>query len=134
MYRVFVSYRRRLSSSAARLLASHLQDHFGKHAIFFDQDSISPGQLFPHKIEAALSTCKVFLIVISKGWETESDSNGLRIHDPNDWVRREIVTVLKRNAERIREAMLEPVLVIPLLVDRSDIPRTDSVPADLKEA
>src|SRR5258708_19829075 len=113
MYRVFVSYRRRLSSSAARLLASHLQDHFGKHAIFFDQDSISPGQLFPHKIEAALSTCKVFLIVISKGWETESDSNALRIHDPNDWVRRDIVPLLKRNPESILPPTPEPVLAIP---------------------
>jgi hypothetical protein len=64
----------------------------------------------------------VLIAVIGAHWLTskdEQDSRGL--DNPEDFVRREIATALKRD-----------IRVIPVLVDRASMPRPTDLPDDLK--
>jgi hypothetical protein len=59
--------------------------------------------------------------VIGKNWITATDAAGQRrLENPDDYVRVEIATALKRN-----------IRVIPLLVQEASMPSTDELPDDL---
>jgi hypothetical protein len=60
--------------------------------------------------------------VIGKQWLPSVDEAGKRrLDDPDDFVRLEIATALKRN-----------IRVIPVLVDAASMPRSNDLPDDLK--
>jgi hypothetical protein len=64
----------------------------------------------------------VLIAVIGKHWLLSSDGEGKRrLDNPEDFVRVEIATALKRN-----------IRVIPVLVDGASIPRSSDLPDDLK--
>ena len=119
---IFVSYRREDASYPAGRLYDQLQNRFRQNEIFMDVDSIKPGIDFVQTIEERVGACDVLVAVIGKRWLTASDEEGRRrLDNPEDFVRVEVGTALKRG-----------VRVIPVLVEGAVMPRAAELPGDLK--
>lgn len=119
---IFLSYRREDSRGAAGRIYDRLEQHFGHDRIFMDVDTIQPGMDFVKAIEDAVGQSDIFLVVIGPDWLTSTDRTGrARLDNPEDFVRLEVGSALKRN-----------VWVIPVLVDGAMIPRSNELPDDLK--
>ena len=91
-----------------------------KESLFMDVEGIEPGLDFEPVIEKAVRACDILLAFIGPTWLGPKDDGRYRIHEPNDYVRLEIVTALKR---RIR--------VVPVLVDGAAFPDMNLIPKDL---
>ena len=77
---------------------------------------------FIRTIEEAVAACDVLLAVIGERWLTATDEEGRRrLDNPEDFVRIEIATALKRG-----------IRVIPVLVDGASMPRSGDLPNDLQ--
>src|SRR5215216_5422180 len=119
--RVFISYRRDESAGYAGWIADSFDEYFGEDKVFRDIDSLEPGLDFSEAIERALESSEVLLAVIGKNWLTVTDAAGQRrLENPDDFVRVEIATALKRNMR-----------VIPVLVQGASMPSADELPEDL---
>src|SRR5262249_5249834 len=119
---IFISYRRDDSRHAAGRLVDRLAQIFPRGQLFMDVDAIEPGLDFAKVIDAKLEACDVVLAVIGPNWATSRDeSGGLRLADPDDFVRLELEAALKRD-----------IRVIPVLVDGAKIPKGDGLPDGLK--
>lgn len=116
--RLFISYRRRLDAPNARLLKDELTRAFGEGAVFRDVDDIEPGQAFPETIREAVEACDAFLLLVGPGW-VESMA---RLHDPADFVRREVAGALARN-----------VPFIPILLGGARMPSADDLPEEIRD-
>jgi hypothetical protein len=115
---IFVSYRRDDTSGHAGRLADRLVEHFGRNRIFVDIDTIEPGEDFVTVIENAVGSCEILIAVIGQNWLSASGSG--RLDNPNNFVRLEIGTALRRN-----------IRVIPVLVQRASMPKPQDLPEDL---
>lgn len=121
MARIFISYRRGDSAGHAGRLYDRLSERFGQARVFMDIDHIGPGVDFVAVIEAAVAKCDVLLALIGEEWLDTTDAEGRRrLDDPEDFVRVEIATALRRN-----------ILVIPVLVQGAKMPRALDLPGDL---
>jgi TIR domain len=119
---IFISYRRDDSSAWAGRLSDRLSSHFPANQIFMDVDTIEPGMDFVAAIENSVGSCEVLIAVIGKRWLDSSDGKGKRrLDNPEDSVRLEIATALKRN-----------IRVIPVLVDGTLLPPLSDLPGELK--
>lgn len=118
--KILISYRRAETSAHAGRLSDQLSAYFGAQIIFIDTESIEPGRDFVEAIEDAVSSCKIVLAVIGQQWLTCANESGRRLDDPNDFVRLEIATALKRG-----------VRVIPVLVQGATMPRKQDLPDEL---
>jgi TIR domain len=119
---IFISYRREDTSASAGRFHDHLSARFAPDQIFMDVDNLEPGVDFVDAIEKSVSSCDVLIAVIGKHWLTSSDEEGQRrLDNPEDYVRIEIATALKRD-----------IRVIPVLVDGASIPKPRDLPDDLK--
>jgi hypothetical protein len=86
-----------------------------------DLDAIALGEDFIEAIETTVAKCDVLIAVIGNNWLTSKDERGgRRLDNPDDFVRMEIGTALKRK-----------IRVIPVLVDGALMPRADDLPEDL---
>src|SRR5688572_4339186 len=121
--RIFISYRREDSAGFVRALLGPLRQRFGSDRIFKDTDNIPPGQDFVNIIRRELESCRVLLAVIGSEWTTVEDprTKTRRLDNPNDYLRLEVATALNN----------EHVIVIPVLVDRAGMPRSEDLPEDL---
>jgi cytoskeletal protein RodZ len=117
---IFVSYRRDDAAGHAGRLFDRLVSHFGKNRIFMDVDAIEPGQDFVTVIENAVGSCEILIAIIGKQWLSSTGRNTGRLDNPNDFVRLEIATALSRD-----------VRVIPVLVQRTSMPKPEDLPEDL---
>lgn len=115
---IFVSYRRDDSSGHAGRLADRLVEHFGRNRIFVDIDTIEPGEDFVTVIENAVGSCEILIAVIGQKWLSGTGSG--QLDNPNNFVRLEIATALRRN-----------IRVIPVLVQRASMPKAQDLPEDL---
>ena len=121
--RIFISYRRADSTDVTGRIYDRLKEHFGKSAIFKDVDSIPPGVDFKEHLEKAVGKCKVFLVVIGDRWlEAKDEKRRNRLQDPDDFVRIEIESALKRN-----------IMIIPLLVRGALMPAEVKLPSSLRK-
>jgi hypothetical protein len=119
---IFISYRREEASAWARLVKHRLLERCSGNKIFIDVDTIKPGIDFVDAIEKAVSGCDVLIAIVCRDWLTSSDSRGKRrLENPEDPVRLEVATALKREIQ-----------VIPVLVDGARMPQYDDLPGDLK--
>jgi hypothetical protein len=119
---IFISYRRQESGWSARSLHDRLCREFNPDQIFMDLDAIALGEDFVDAIETTVARCDVLVAVIGNNWLTSKDERGgRRLDNPEDFVRMEIGTALKRK-----------IRVIPVLVDGALMPRADDLPQDLK--
>ena len=88
-----------------------------------DVAAIEPGRDFRKAIDKSVASCSVLLAVIGREWlETKDDAGSRRLDDPNDFVRIELASALRRD-----------IPVVPVLVRAAKMPRVDQLPDDLKE-
>ncbi|MFM7325523.1 MAG: toll/interleukin-1 receptor domain-containing protein, partial [Nodosilinea sp.] len=87
---IFISYRRDHSASDTGRIYDRLAQEFGRDNVFKDVDSIPFGVDFAQHIDQEVSRCQVLLAVIGKAWLTP------RLQNPDDFVRLEIESALKR--------------------------------------
>lgn len=117
MHEVFINYRNGDGDEAAAALNAELSARFGRDTVFFASKSIPPGELFSPKLIRAVRRCSVLLAVIGPGWAADP-----RLHDENDWVRREIL-----------EAFENGIPVYPILKGRwSERLKAEALPECLK--
>jgi tetratricopeptide (TPR) repeat protein len=118
---IFISYRRSETALEAISLYRRLAQHFGADQVFMDSRVIRPGDSLPETIQEHLDSCDALIALIGKGWADSRDRYGRRrLEDPNDFVRTEIATALKRE-----------ILVIPVLVQDAVIPLAEDLPGEL---
>jgi TPR repeat protein len=119
--KIFINYRREDSSAWAGRLSDHLSAHFPQSQIFMDVD-MDLGINFVEEIEKNVESCDVLIAVIGKRWLISTDEKRRRrIGNPDDFVRLEIATALKRN-----------IRVVPVLVDGASMPSSGQLPENLK--
>ena len=119
---IFISYRRGDGGGYAGRIFDRLRQQFGDGEVFRDVDTIDSGTRFPDAIGRQLEDCRVFVVIIGPTWISASDENGARrLDNPQDWVRIEIATALKRN-----------VCVIPVTVGGAAVPAAQYLPEDLR--
>jgi formylglycine-generating enzyme required for sulfatase activity len=116
---IFICYRREDSSFHAERLCERLVDHFGRHRIFMDIDTIQPGEKFRKVIEDAIESCEVLIVIIGSQWLGTTGNN--RLVNRDDFVRIEIATALSHG-----------VRVIPVLVQNATMPSAVQLPDDIK--
>ncbi len=123
MARVFLSYRRSDTKWAVGRIYDRLAELFDPKSLFLDVSDIEPGDDFADRIQEIVEICDVLLAVIGRNWLTVTDRAGRRrLDDPNDLVRVEIATALKRG-----------IRVVPILVDRVEMPKSSDLPDDLAD-
>jgi hypothetical protein len=89
--------------------------------VFFDIHTIAHGENFVDVVKKAVSASEVLVAVIGTKWAEIKDKHGVwRLGQPEDLVRLEIVTALKRN-----------IRVIPVLVDGASMPKAEALPPEL---
>jgi len=119
--RIFISYRREDSGHAGRLY-DWLQRSFPKGRLFMDVGTIQPGADFEDRIDEALSSAEVVLVLIGPRWLTDAAGHH-RLDDPQDVVKREVASGLGR----------EDILVLPVLLGGARMPSGDELPAELED-
>ncbi|MDQ1694218.1 MAG: hypothetical protein QOH85_1753 [Acidobacteriaceae bacterium] len=123
MRSVFISYRRKDSEGESGRLFDDLASHFGSESVFMDVSAIEPGRDFRKAIDLSVTTCSVLLAIIGHEWTELRDPLGRRrLEDPNDFVRIELASALRRD-----------IPVIPVLVRGAKMPDIEQLPPDLKE-
>src|SRR5271165_2602801 len=119
---IFISYRRDDASHPAGRLYDHLAQKYPRSRIFMDIDNLDPGEDFAEAIEKSVGSCDILIAVIGRHWLDASDPDGnRRLDNPDDFVRLEISTALKRS-----------IRVMPVLVDGAVMPRSPQLPEDLQ--
>jgi TIR domain len=119
---MFMSYRRSDSATVSGHIYDHLVRIFGKGAVFKDVYAIPAGVNFAQYIDTHVRKCSVLLAIIGRDWLTATDPNGAkRLDDPEDFVRLEIESALKRRKP-----------IIPLLVGGATMPPAHLLPPTLR--
>jgi FHA domain-containing protein/TIR domain-containing protein len=120
-YAMFVSYRRDDTAGYATLLRERLASRFGSHRVFHDTSSLAPGTNYVNRIESAIASCAVVIVLIGKGWAGEYEDGRRRIDNPGDVLRIEVVSALELG-----------VRIIPVLVQGAELPKAEELPAPLR--
>jgi hypothetical protein len=90
--------------------------------VFIDIDQIAGGDDFVEAIRAKLESCDVLVAMIGPKWLDATDPDGKpRVDNPGGFVRLEISSALSRG-----------VRVIPVLVDKAQMPEAVNLPPDLQ--
>ncbi|GGW37100.1 hypothetical protein GCM10007383_22450 [Arenibacter certesii] len=121
--RIFICYRRGGEGAGfGGRIADKLVKHFGDSQCFRDIEDIEKGTDFVESIKRATSICDLLIVVIGPDWTSMTDVHGnIRLQDPNDFVRLEVSTALKRD-----------IRVMPILVGGAKVPSEEQLPDDLK--
>ncbi|MEB3210797.1 MAG: CHASE2 domain-containing protein [Leptolyngbyaceae bacterium] len=120
--RIFISYRRSDSSSEAGRIYDKLAPVLGSENIFKDVDDIPYGVDFVEHLSRAVAQCDALLVLIGQTWLKATDAQGnCRLDDMHDFVRIEVASALKRD-----------ILVIPVLLNGTEMPASEDLPEDLK--
>jgi TIR domain len=118
---VFICYRREDTAAHAGRLYDAMVARFGERNVFMDVD-IAPGVNFVERITEVVSGCVVLILVMGPKWATAEDEDGAaRIANPDDFVRLELETALRRSE----------VTPIPVLVSGARMPKRDELPPEL---
>lgn len=116
MNNIFISYRRADSADVVGRIYDYLEGIVGEDKIFKDVHSVQLGVDYLEYTADTLSNCDVQLAIIGHEW-----LKGRRIDNPDDLVRVEIETAMKRD-----------IPVIPVLVGGAVMPTQDELPDSLK--
>lgn len=118
---IFISYRRGATAAYAGRLYDRLAAEFGERQVFMDLTDIEPGVDFVEQIERAVGDAEALLVVIGPDWLEANNKNGLpRLHDPEDFVRQEVLKALERET-----------LIVPVLVQGAPMPLVEELPEPL---
>ena len=121
MPKIFISYRREDAGGFAGRLADALSARYGPGNVFRDVDDIVAGSEFVAALEQALATSDVFIPLIGRAWLSSGPGSRPRLHEPDDYVRREIARALVRG-----------IRIIPALLDGARMPAAQDLPAELE--
>jgi TIR domain len=120
--KVFICYRREETAAHAGRLYDAMVARFGESNVFMDVD-IAPGVDFVERITKVVSGCLVLIVVMGPRWATAEDEDGNpRLADPDDFVRLEVETALRR----------PDVTPIPVLVSGARMPKREALPETLQ--
>jgi len=122
MPKIFISYRRDDAAGFAGRLADALEARYGVGTVFRDVDDIQPGKDFVEALDTALQSTDVFIVMIGRQWLSVGGPDAPRLHDPQDYVRREIAMALERT-----------IPVIPALLEGARMPAQMELPPELAE-
>jgi TIR domain len=120
MATIVISYRRDDSKWIAGRIYDRLENHYGNGNVFMDIDSIPFGLDFRDHIRETLDRCDVLVALVGPNWMGK-DQTKENILDETDWVRIEIEAALNKK-----------IPVIPVLIDRSQMPKPGELPDGLK--
>lgn len=115
--KIFISYRRQDSASAAGRLYDFLELEVGRQALFKDVDNIPYGRDFRQEIRRAIDESQIVLVVIGRFFITEEK----RLFQENDYVRYEIAYALAQGKT-----------VIPVRVDEARMPTPRELPEEIR--
>ena len=119
---IFISYRRGDSAGFAGRIYDRVANRLNRERVFFDVDNIELGADFVRVLSDRVGECDALVAIIGRDWLSATDEeNRRRLDDPDDFVRIEIETALRRD-----------IPVIPVLVDGAAMPRKESLPEPLK--
>jgi hypothetical protein len=118
--KVFISYRREDTGSAAGRVYDRLSRLLPKSNLFFDVDTIGGGEDFVQRIESEIGRSDVALVFIGDKWLEPRSGKG-RIWEPDDFVRAEL-----------RAALARPMLILPILVAGARMPKPEQLPEDVR--
>jgi TIR domain len=117
MAAIFISYRKQGEDKPSSLhLAEDLREALGHDAVFLDDHGLGLGR-FDDQLLGEARSCQAMIAVIGPAWIAKIQE----LHDPQDWVRRELETALKRE-----------ILMVPLLLDRARLPEERDLPPSLR--
>jgi hypothetical protein len=119
---VFLSYRREDSSGHTGWLHSVLAHRLASSKIFWDIDSISPGDDFVDAIDRTIASSSVVLIIVGPKWLEIADSQG----------RRRLDNAADVHRLEIERALSSKLRVIPVLVGGARMPSEADLPDALK--
>jgi hypothetical protein len=120
--KIFINYRREDTAGFAQALFGRLEQSFSAKSLFMDVDSIGAGQDFVRAIEEQVGECDAMLVLIGPKWLNVTDeTGGRRLENPQDFVRIEVDSALRFGKR-----------VIPVLVQKTAMPRADALPEPLK--
>jgi hypothetical protein len=119
--KVFITYRREETAAYAGRLYDAMEARFGEGNVFMDVD-MAPGVDFVERITELVAACHVLIVVMGPGWATVRDDQGMRLANPEDLVRLEVETALKR----------PNVTPIPVLVSGARMPNRDDLPPEVQ--
>ncbi len=123
MSMIFISYRRADTGGHAGRLFDRLRHWFDAEVIFYDLDGIDIGAVFPERIEHAVNSAAVVLVLIGPDWLEKINQ---RIGPPGvDFVRREVELALARQAD-------QNLFVLPVLLGGATMPAAHQFHADLQ--
>ena len=104
--KVFISYRREDTASAAGRVYDRLAPLLAKSNVFFDVSTLGGGDDVAQRIASEIGNCDAALVFIGeKRFEQAPQGGAPRIFEPNDYVRAELRAALSR------KLLLVPVLV-----------------------
>ena len=121
MAKIFLSYRREDGIARAGRIYDRLVSRFGEDKVFMDLSKITTGADFEDVLDRELESCEVFIAIIGEHW-LGTRKGHRRLEDPEDFVRREIGSALKRN-----------VRILPVLVGAANMPGPQQLPAELAD-
>lgn len=122
MANIFINYRRADSITAAFIIYNKLIEK--KHTVFIDKEAIPIGFDFAAFIEKKIKAYDVMLTLIGNQWLTiRDDSKKIRIKNKGDHVRLELSKALQSDT----------IKVIPVLIDKVQMPDEKDLSADLKK-
>ena len=124
MHGIFISYRRIDTLPWAGRLFADLRKSFGASQVFMDiNGGIPRGADFEQVLTTALKGCEALLALIGPQWTgCERSDKTRRLDAPDDWVRNEISTALRRNIQ----------VVMPVLLGGASFPGEAELPEDLR--
>ena len=118
--KIFISYRVQDTAADTGRLVDALKQAFYEDQIFMDIEKLEPGVDFMQAITRSLESCDVLFAIIGTDWAGTDKNGNPRIKQPEDWVRIELETALKRD-----------IRVIPVLVRGASLPATEDLPESL---
>lgn len=110
--RIFISYRRGVTSDLTGRIEDSLREHFD---VFRDIENIPVGVDFRTFLQQALDGATTLVVVIG-----EDFVENRRLHDPGNFIRIELEHALTRN-----------IPIVPVLVGSAQLPKSDDLPASL---
>ena len=117
---IAISYRREDSRPVTGRLYDRLQIKFGQSSVFMDFDAIPPGVDFREYIKRTIARSDLVIAVIGPNWLGEKADHSRRIDDETDFVRLEIAYALQHG-----------IPVIPVLINDTQMPAPEKLPADI---
>jgi hypothetical protein len=118
--KIFISYRRASNQWAIERLYEVLADKFGADDVFFDRVAIEPGADWLASLDREIAQASAVILVFSKEWAGDKPDGSRRIDQPDDMVRRELITANRHGRP-----------IFPVIIDDSAPPNASQLPEGL---